>query len=244
MKIEEKIHIGTSDWRYEHWRGPFYPRELPKDAMLAYYSRHLQTVEINCSPHQPPQIDTLLTWRDTCHAGFTFTVKAHLYISQKTNLKEEIEILPSLLERIKIFEYKLGPILLQLPLRARFNFNRLDAILKQLPDDYRYAFEFQHPSWYNARTYEALSRHGAAFCVYDLAGHQSPKEVTADFVYIRLHGPRDAYRGEYGASALISWAGDFYIWADQGKEIFCYFENDEAGYAVNNAMKLHKIINS
>lgn len=244
MKIEEKIHIGTSGWRYEHWRGPFYPGGLAKESMLAYYSNHLPTVEINCSPYQPPQTETLLTWRDTCHSDFTFTVKAHLFISQETKIENEIQILPSLLERIKILEYKLGPVLIQLPPQGPFDANRLDDLLEQLPSDYRYAFEFQHPSWYNARIYEALSRHGAAFCIYDQAGHQSPKEITADFVYIRLHGPHDAYRGEYDASDLINWAGDFYTWADQGKDIFCYFENDEAGYAVNNAMKLHRIINS
>jgi uncharacterized protein YecE (DUF72 family) len=148
------------------------------------------------------------------------------------------------LERIKILECKLGPVLIQLPPQEPFDADRLDDLLKHLPGDYRYAFEFQHPSCYKARIYEALSRHGAAFCIYDQAGHQSPKEITADFVYIRLHGPHDAYRGEYDASDLINWAGDFYTWADQGKDIFCYFDNDEAGYAVNNAMNLHRIINS
>jgi uncharacterized protein YecE (DUF72 family) len=83
-----------------------------------------------------------------------------------------------------------------------------------------------------------------SICIYDLAGHQSPKEITADFVYIRLHGPQEAYRGEYDGSALIQWAGAFYSWAHHGKEIFCYFDNDEAGYAVKNALKLHNIINS
>jgi uncharacterized protein YecE (DUF72 family) len=120
----------------------------------------------------------------------------------------------------------------------------LENFLENLPRRYRYAVELQHPGWYNARTFDALSRHGAAFCIYDLAGQQSPKEITADFVYIRLHGPQDAHRGEHDSSALIDWAGKFYHWADQGKEIFCYFENDEAGYAVNNAVKLNKIINS
>jgi uncharacterized protein YecE (DUF72 family) len=244
MKIEQKIHIGTSGWRYEHWRGPFYPEELSTDAMLAYYSRHLQTVEIKNSFYQLPQQDTLLRWRDTCQPGFNFTVKAHRYITHMKMLKDASERLSLLFERLKVLEYKLGPILFQLPPRWGFNVNRLNDFLRQLPGDNKYAFEFQDPSWYNFNTYETLSRHGAAFCIYDLAGHQSPKEITADFVYIRLYGPQEAYRGEYDAGALIDWAGAFYSWANQGKEIFCYFDNDEAGYAVNNALKLHKIINS
>jgi uncharacterized protein YecE (DUF72 family) len=116
--------------------------------------------------------------------------------------------------------------------------------LEQLPGDYRYAFEFQDPSWCNSGTYEVLARHGAAFCIYDLGSHQSPKQITADFIYIRLHGPLDACMGEYSTSALIDWAGDFYSWAGKGKEIFCYFDNIEAGYAYKNALKLHNIINS
>jgi uncharacterized protein YecE (DUF72 family) len=244
MKIEEKIRIGTSGWQYEHWRGPFYPRELKREEMLPYYARRLPTVEITCSLHQPPQSDTVSTWRDTCHSEFTFTVKTPLNFSHETKLENEIEILPSLFQRIKIFDYKLGPILIQLSPHGPCSAVWLENFLENLPRRYRYAVELQHPGWYNARVFDALSRHGAALCIYDLAGQQSPKEITADFVYIRLHGPQDAYRGEYDSSALIDWAGNFFSWADQGKEIFCYFENDEAGYAVNNAVKLNKIINS
>ncbi|MGD8523115.1 MAG: DUF72 domain-containing protein [Desulfobacterales bacterium] len=244
MKIEQKIHIGTSGWRYEHWRGPFYPEGLSTDAMLAYYSRHLQTVEVNRSFYQLPQKDTFLSWRDTCHPGFNFTIKAHRYITHMKKLKDATGRLSLFLERIKVIDYKLGPILFQLPSRWRFNAHRLNEFLEQLPGDYRYAFEFRDPSWYNSRTYEALSRYGTAFCIYDLAGHQSPKEITTNFVYVRLYGTEEPYRGKYDDSALIDWAGHFYSWAHQGKEIFCYFDNDKAGYAVKNALKLHKIINS
>lgn len=66
--------------------------------------------------------------------------------------------------------------------------------------------------------------------------------MTADFVYVRLHGPGDAYQGKYGASALSGWAGAFATWAAQGKEIFCYFDNDEAGYAVENALSLQAMV--
>jgi uncharacterized protein YecE (DUF72 family) len=212
--------------------------------MLAYYANHLQTVEITSSFYQLPQKDTFLSWRDRCHPGFNFSVKAHRSITHMKKLKDANGRLSLFLERIKVLEYKLGPILFQLPSRWRFNANRLNEFLQQLPNDHRYAFEFRDPSWHKSKIYEALSRHGAAFCIYDLAGQQSPKEITADFVYIRLHVPQEAYSGEYDASALIDWAGAFYSWADQGKEIFCYFDNDEVGYAVNNALKLHKIINS
>jgi uncharacterized protein YecE (DUF72 family) len=244
LKIEQKIHIGTSGWRYEHWQGSFYPEALTTDEMLAYYDRHLQTVEISSTFYQLPHQETLLAWRDTCQPGFIFAIKAHRSITHMKELGDASERLSLLLERIKVMECKLGPILFQLPPHRRFRVTRLNEFLEQLPDDYKYAFEFQDPTWHNSRTYEVLSRHGAAFCIYDLDGHPSPQEITADFVYTRLHGPQAALGGQYDAGALLDWAGAFYSWAHQGKEIFCYFDNDEAGYAVNNALTLHKIINS
>jgi uncharacterized protein YecE (DUF72 family) len=244
MKNEQRIHIGTSGWRYEHWRGSFYPKSLSTDKMLAYYSQHLQSVEIKSSFHQLPQKDTFLTWRNTCHPKFKFTIKAHRYITHIKMLKDAIKTLSLMLERIKILEFNLGPILFELPSRWRFNVNRLDEFLDQIPNHYNYAFEFRDPSWYNSKTYKILSKHGASFCIYDLAGHQSPKEITADFVYIRLHGPQGSSGGKYDNNSLIEWANTFYSWAHEGKEIFCYFDNDESGYAVSNALKLHKMINS
>jgi uncharacterized protein YecE (DUF72 family) len=87
-----------------------------------------------------------------------------------------------------------------------------------------------------------MRHHGAAFCMYHLAGRHSPKEITADFVYVRLHGPEGAYEGRYDTNALSGWAGAFSAWVRQGKEIFCYFDNDQAGYAVQNALALQKML--
>ncbi|MFW6194899.1 MAG: DUF72 domain-containing protein, partial [Chloroflexota bacterium] len=94
-------------------------------------------------------------------------------------------------------------------------------------------------SWFNPDVYKVLSRHGAAICVYHLAGYLSPKEVTTDFLYIRLHGPGRAYEGEYGLPGLGGWAGAIRSWArDQGKDVYCYFDNDEHGYAARDAWRL------
>jgi uncharacterized protein YecE (DUF72 family) len=115
--------------------------------------------------------------------------------------------------------------------------------LKQLPGEYRYAFEFRDSSWFDTGVYEALTRQGAALCMYDLKGKLSSKEVTADFIYVRLHGPSsEAYRGKYDRQALAGWAGAFSTWMKQGKEIYCYFDNDEAGYAAQNARELQEMV--
>jgi uncharacterized protein YecE (DUF72 family) len=236
------IHIGTSGWHYDHWRGPFYPKDLSKEDFLEYYAERFYTVEVNNSFYQLPKEETLILWRNTTPRGFTFTVKASRYITHMKKLKDPEESLATLLERIAILEGKLGPLLFQLPPKWRFNPERFRGFLAALPRDYRYAFEFRDPSWYHPEAYEALTEHGAAFCMYELAGHLSPKEVTADFIYIRLHGPGDAYQGQYETSVLAGWAGAISTWAKQGKEAFCYFDNDEAGYAAQDALRLQEMI--
>jgi uncharacterized protein YecE (DUF72 family) len=78
-----------------------------------------------------------------------------------------------------------------------------------------------------------------------LAGRTYPKEITADFVYMRLHGPTDVpYKGQYSTRALSGWAGAISTWERQEREIFCYFDNDEAGYAPQDALRLQKTLGS
>jgi len=137
---------------------------------------------------------------------------------------------------------KLGPILFQLPPNWSLNVRRLQAFLKVLPTDFKYAFEFRDPSWFQTEVYDALGEHGASLCIYDFDHRLSPKEVTADFIYIRLHGPSGPYQGQYETVVLEEWAVDFSVWAKEGKEIYCYFDNDEAGYAAQDALKLKAIV--
>jgi uncharacterized protein YecE (DUF72 family) len=183
-----------------------------------------------------------MTWRETTPSGFIFSVKASRYITHMKKLKDPQESLAIFLERVDILTNKLGPILFQMPPHWRINLERLTTFLEALPKNYRYAFEFRDTSWFNDEIYIALSNHGAAFCIYDFSGLLSPKEVTADFVYIRLHGPEGPYQGQYHTNVLSGWTETFSSWSDQGKEIFCYFDNDEAGYAAQDAMRLQEMI--
>jgi uncharacterized protein YecE (DUF72 family) len=130
----------------------------------------------------------------------------------------------------------------RLPPRWGPNLERLEAFLEILPEDHRYAFEFRNPGWFDDRTYGLLAERGASFCVYDLDGRTSPKEITADFTYVRMHGPDGPYRGRYGAERLARWAGTFSAWLREGLEIYCYFDNDEAGYAAQDALNLQQIM--
>jgi uncharacterized protein YecE (DUF72 family) len=235
---KEDLHIGTSGWHYEHWEGPFYPQGLPKEKFLEYYADHFRTVEINNTFYQLPSEETVARWRDTVPASFLFSVKASRYITHMKKLKDPQEPVSNFTGRVDLLGDKLGPILFQLPPNWHFDRERLVSFLEVLPRGYRYALEFRDGSWLNARAYEALAQREAAFCIYDLPGRLSPKKITADFVYVRLHGPYGPYRGKYDTETLTGWADAFSAWIRRGREIFCYFDNDEAGYAVQNALEL------
>lgn len=143
---------------------------------------------------------------------------------------------------VNALEEKLGPILFQLPPGWKVNTERLSSFLRLLPPAYRYTFEFRHPSWYCTQVLELLQEHHAAFCIYELAGHMSPIEVTADFVYVRLHGPEGKYAGSYSESALEWWASQCLNWQLQGLAVYVYFDNDQLGYAAFNAMRLQELV--
>lgn len=242
MKSATSVHIGTSGWHYTHWKGTFYPEELSPDGFLEFYAKHFRTTEINNTFYQLPKKTTFVHWRDAVPEGFIFSVKASRYITHRKKLKDPEATVSVFLERIEVLEDKLGPVLFQLPPKWHFNPERLHTFLEALPENFRYTFEFRDPSWFDDRNEQALTEKGAAFCIYDLAGRQSPRMVTADFVYIRLHGPDGAYRGQYDDETLFEWAEAISKWAGEGREVYCYFDNDEAGYAPRDALRLQSIL--
>lgn len=241
-KTGATFHIGTSGWSYTHWKGPFYPPDIRGEEMLAHYCRHFRSVEINNSFYHLPAAETLHHWSDNTPDDFIFSVKASRYITHMKKLKDPAESLSAFFQRISVLGDKLGPILFQLPPHWRYNQERLSHFLASLSSDYRYVFEFRDTSWLSQPCYDLLSRHGAALCIYELDGYLSPRETTADFVYVRLHGPGGPYRGNYDTRTLSGWAGAFSSWSAQGRECFCYFDNDEAGYAALNAGALQAML--
>jgi len=202
-----RIYIGTSGWNYPHWRGSFYPQQLPQTQWLRYYGERLQSVEINNTFYQLPERSALEQWKASVPDRFRFAVKASRYITHMKKLKDPEPSTERFFRRIEALEGKLGPILFQLPPRWKQNPGRLERFLEALPGGYTHAFEFRDPSWFDRDIYAALERARAAFCIYHLAGELSPKRITADFVYIRLHGPGDAYQGRYDRQTLYGWAG-------------------------------------
>jgi uncharacterized protein YecE (DUF72 family) len=119
---------------------------------------------------------------------------------------------------------------------------RLKAFLEALPPRHRYTFEFRDPSWHDAAVYRTLGRYNAAFCLYELDGFEAPYQLTADFVYVRLHGPGRKYQGDYSRRHLRDWARRIARWQAQLKAVYVYFDNDEAGYAAKNAAEVMNAI--
>ncbi len=235
-----RIHVGTCGWSYPHWKGCFYPSDLPEARMLEHYAQHFAAVEINSCFYRLPETRTLRSWAAAVPPGFLFAAKASRYITHMKKLSDPGPSLRPFLRRMTVLADRLGPILFQLPPRWRFDEARLLAFLRALSDEHRYAFEFRDPSWLNERAYEALARHRAALCLYDLGGKRSPRVLTTDFVYVRLHGPDEAYCGSYDARALARWSQRLTQWATEGRHAYCFFDNDEAGYAARDAARLQK----
>ena len=236
--MSARVRIGTSGWHYPHWKGRFYPAGLRPAEQLAHYARTFDTVEVNNSFYKLPTAAAVTTWRASVPAAFTFAVKASRYLTHMKKLADPAEPLARFLPVVEGLGPQLGPILFQLPPRWRANPGRLAALLALLPARHRYAFELRDPSWWTPAIEALLAAHGVAQCVHDIEGEVSPLVVTARFVYVRLHGPGEKYRGRYGADAIAAWAGRVRAWRARGLDAYVYFDNDEAGYAALDAREL------
>ena len=198
---------------------------------------------MNSTFYRLPLETTLSRWRDITPPGFVFAVKASSFITHIKRLDEAEQTVSPFIDRIRCLGSKLGPVLLQLPSRIPFNGGLLDAFCKVLDQDFRYAFEFRNPDWFRRETCDILMMYGMAFCIYHYAGTLAPDMVTADFVYIRLHGPlKSPYRGAYSGKALERWAEKIRHWMKDGRTVYVYFDNTMEGDAVNDALKLSEML--
>jgi uncharacterized protein YecE (DUF72 family) len=161
----------------------------------------------------------------------------------------------------------LGPILWQLPPQLGFHADRLEQFLTLLPRDLesalalarrrdervrgraclridanrplRHALEVRHPSFVDPAFVDLLRRQNVALVVADTAG-KFPflDDVTADFVYVRLHGDTELYVSGYSDDALDRWAARINEWSSAGRDVYCYFDNDAKVHAPFDAMRL------
>ena len=206
--------------------------------MLSYYAERFSTVELNNSFYHLPKPPALESWRDTTPPHFCFAVKGSRFLTHMKKLKDAERGLARFLEAVEILGPKLGPILFQLPPNWEVDLARLESFLALLPPYHRYAFEFRNPTWECEPVYALLRARNIGYCAFHLAGYQSPVLITANFAYIRLHGPGGKYQGSYSDEALAEWAGRIREWASSLTAVYVYFDNDDSGYAAFDATRL------
>lgn len=233
--------MGTSGYHYEHWRGVFYPESLSSENWFDHYARSFDTVEINNTFYRLPAGDTFDVWRERAPHGFLYALKFSRYGSHLKHLKEPAAAIDNFLEAARRLEDGLGPVLVQLPPRWGADPGRLEGFLEAAPEDLRWAVEVRDPSWLCEAVYAVLRRAGAALCIHDLI-EDHPRQITADWTYLRYHG--DRYAGSYSHQKLTAEAERITGRLANGTDVFAYFNNDKGGHAVFNARDLRRYVAS
>ena len=222
------LWAGASGYSYKEWKGPFYPQDLAADDMLAWYSKHLNTVEINNTFYRNPKREVLAKWAETTPATFRFAIKATRRITHDGRLKVDAvaEPLRYLYGSLQTLGNKLGAVLFQLPPNLKKDVPRLTDFLALLPPNHRAAFEFRNPSWFDDDVYAALKAAGASLCFSEREDNAPPPLVeTAPWGYVRLRLENYSDDDLAGWAARLAGSG----WA----EVFAYFMHEPTapGYA-------------
>ncbi|HEX2540007.1 MAG TPA: DUF72 domain-containing protein [Caldimonas sp.] len=281
-----EVRIGISGWRYTPWRGVFYPPKLAQRRELAFASRMLPTIEINGSFYSLQRPELYAAWYDDTPDDFVFAIKGSRYLTHMLKLKEVRAPLANFFASgVLRLREKTGPFLWQFPPQFAFQPERFEAFFALLPRDtesalalarehderlegrawleidrrrpLRHAVEIRHPSFIDPAFVALLRRHRIALVVADTAGRWPLLEdLTADFVYIRLHGDVELYASGYSDAALDRWAERIDAWrrgAQVGdarlaspraaprrarRDVFCYFDNDVKVHAPYDAAHL------
>jgi len=233
-----EYRIGTSGYQYDHWRGRFYPDDLPKKDWLPFYARHFDTVELNNSFYHLPSAQAFDHWRQEAPEGFCFVLKFSRYGSHLKKLKDPENSIGNFLENASHLGPMLGPILVQLPPHWHADPERLGAFLEAAPASPRWAFEFRDETWLVESIFDVLRGHNAALCIHDLIENH-PREVTADWVYLRFHGSEG---GSYSSQYLAARADEMAGYLGRGLDVFAYFNNDAMGWALDNARDLRRYV--
>ena len=239
MATKGRSRIGTSGWQYDHWKGIFYPAGLAKDRWFAFYSEHFDTVEVNNTFYHLPSAAAFDAWREEAPEGFCYALKFSRYGTQMKKLKDPDTTIGNFMERAQRLRSFLGPILVQLPPRWKPDVPRLRAFLDAAPSNVRWAVEFRDAAWLVEDVFSVLRDHNAALVIHDkIKDH--PREVTADWVYLRFHGVD--YTHNYSQEQLTDAARWIRERLDSGLDAYAYFNNDAYAYAVANAEELRTLV--
>jgi uncharacterized protein YecE (DUF72 family) len=285
-----RVRIGISGWSYPKWRGWFYPPDWPHKRELEFASRKFETIEINGSFYSLLRVTAVCEWYERTPRHFRFALKGSRFITHMKRLRDVETPLANFFAAGPLaLEEKLGPILWQLPPQFAFDADRLERFFDLLPRStsqaaklaarhderlrdraytsclrdrpIRHACEVRHPSFVNSAFIRILERQGIALCAADTGGlFPDFEDVTADFVYVRLHGDTKLYESGYTIKVLQRWAQRIRAWS-QGfapasdrlmapertqrpvrRDVYAYFDNDARVRAPFDAMTLRALV--
>lgn len=212
---------------------------------LRWYAGRFTSTEINGSFYRTPSLEAVAAWRDQTPESFRFAWKASKFITHwkrlSDNCRNSLELLES---RLKVLEPKVGPVLFQLPPQFHADRERLASFLKLLNRKRRYAFEFRDPRWYEPAILSLLRDRNVALCISDHHDAPSPWEVTAEYVYLRGHGPTGRYTDRYPKHRMTRWAQEILGWRRRRLDVYCYFDNDQKTAAPKDAQRLLDLTHS
>lgn len=269
------LRIGVSGWRYTPWRGVFYPRDLPQRLELWYASRIMAAIEINGSFYSLQRPEYYARWHDETPEDFVFAVKGPRFITHMKKLREvEAPLANFFASGVFNLRGKFGPILWQFPPNFRYERAKLTGFFDLLPHDTAaalklarkrdhrlkgrsrlaidanralcHAVEIRHESFLDPDFIDLLRNHNVALVIAETAKKwPMVHDITADFIYMRLHGDKELYRSGYGDKALDRWARRIRSWqrgaepkdaqkiskqkppTAQPREVFCFFDNTD-----------------
>jgi uncharacterized protein YecE (DUF72 family) len=237
-----RIHVGTSGWVYRGWRAHLYA-DAPARRWLEIASRTFSSLEINGSFYSQIAPATYARWRAETPAGFRFALKGHRFVTHYKRLRDCAASIIRLRDQASHLGDKLAAVVWQLPSNFTLDRARLADFLRALRSwRIQHAIELRHRSWFTPDVAALLRDAGAAACMSDAPDFPMWREVTADFVYVRLHGHTRKYASSYSTASLQRWAADARQWADHGRDVFVYFDNDAEGHAVRNALAFARLV--
>ncbi len=283
-----RIRIGLSGWNYAAWRGDFYPRSLPRSDELSHVGARFTTVEVNSTFYGLLSPDTFRRWYRAVPADFIFAVKGSRFITHNKKLRGVAGAMANFLASgLLELDDKLGPMLWQVPANLRFDADRIDGFFRLLPHDtnaavalahrhdervadvafgpgtnhrIRHVFEVRHASYLCETMVLLARRHGVALAFSHSSAWPYIEEITAGFVYVRLHGPAELYTSPYGVPRLSRWRDRVMAWQAAGepddpvrvterrpperksRDVYVYFDNDGHGHAPREAAQLCRLV--
>jgi uncharacterized protein YecE (DUF72 family) len=231
-----ELFIGCSGYYYNHWKGLFYPEDLPKKQWLIYYSRYFNTVELNNSFYMMPRESSFKNWYDITPANFVFSVKGYRFFTHRKKLVIDDsfkELLNTFQNLAGILKEKAGPVLWQFPRNFAADNDKLENFCRLLSRDFQHVFEFRNESWFSNDIYEILDHYDFSLCIVSSPASQPYIfQNTSKVAYIRFHGEGSWYNDNYSNESLISWKEK--LSSIKAEKLYAYFNNDANAFAVNN----------